>query len=129
MAETTPTPWDQYEDLRSRYASACERMGMAHANGTRAEWEDAARSEVERRLALNECVRALSPGPGSDARPDRTAEGKVVGADTSEYEGYEGQIQIMVGVPRPPFPVQLGVPVRLTWPASSRTDPKENDHE
>jgi hypothetical protein len=62
-----PTRWEVYEDLRSRYASAVERMGMAHANGTRAEWEDAARSEVERRLALNAAVRALASSPPAPA--------------------------------------------------------------
>lgn len=57
--------WARYEDLRSRYASACERMGMAHANGTRAEWEDAARDEVERRYALDAAVLALAHGEAS----------------------------------------------------------------
>lgn len=53
-------PVTEIDARRIEYATACERMGMAHANGTRAEWETAASDEVATRTAILSSVRALA---------------------------------------------------------------------
>lgn len=95
--------WKRYEDLRSRYASACERMGMAHANGTRAEWEDAAHSEVKLRLALNALVRALVAAPAAhETVPECGHRHSVTGGRCVMPEGHGGfHVCCSTSVPSP----------------------------
>jgi hypothetical protein len=49
---------DEIREARLAYANACERMGMAHANGTRAEWLSAVDEEIATRRALESAILA-----------------------------------------------------------------------
>jgi hypothetical protein len=49
----------QIDALRLAYANACEAMGMAHANGSRAEWLAAVDAEIAARSSLLSAVAAV----------------------------------------------------------------------
>lgn len=59
-AAVRPLP-EPLETLRLAYANACERLGIAHASGTREEWQRAEREEERTRGDLYRALMAILP--------------------------------------------------------------------